>query len=64
MYLHRLMEEQKDRSGREQGVVAALRDGFGFIRCAQRDMRMFFHFNEVIDLVSRPECPVGQILVY
>ena len=35
-----------------QGVVAALRDGFGFIKCAQRDMRMFFHFNEVIDLVS------------
>ena len=34
-----------------QGLVAALRDGFGFIRCAQRDMRMFFHFNEVINLV-------------
>lgn len=40
-----------------QGVVAALRDGFGFIRCAQRDMRMFFHFNEFIDLVS--SLPVG-----
>ena len=35
-----------------QGVIAALRDGFGFIRCAQRDSRMFFHFNEVINLVS------------
>jgi len=35
-----------------QGVVAALRDGFGFIRCAQRDMRMFFHFKELIDLVK------------
>ena len=35
-----------------QGVIAALRDGFGFIRCAQRDTRMFFHFNEVISLVS------------
>ena len=34
-----------------QGIIAALRDGFGFIRCAQRDMRMFFHFNEVISLV-------------
>lgn len=32
-------------------MVAALRDGFGFIRCAQRDMRMFFHFKELIDLV-------------
>ncbi|XP_064387702.1 cold shock domain-containing protein E1-like [Halichondria panicea] len=48
--LHRLVEEQKDTSQRETGVVAALRDGFGFIKCAQRDMRMFFHFNEVIDL--------------
>ena len=35
-----------------QGIIAALRDGFGFIRCAERDTRMFFHFNEVIDTVS------------
>ena len=35
-----------------QGIIAAVRDGFGFIRCAQRDARMFFHFNEVIDIVS------------
>ena len=33
-------------------MIAALRDGFGFIRCADRDARMFFHFNEVIDSVS------------
>ena len=35
-----------------QGMIVALRDGFGFIRCAKRDLRMFFHFNEVIDSVS------------
>ena len=34
-----------------QGIIAALRDGFGFIRCAERDTRLFFHFNEVIDTV-------------
>ena len=32
---------------REQGMVQALKDGFGFIRCAERDARMFFHFSEV-----------------
>ncbi|XP_015595682.1 cold shock domain-containing protein E1 [Cephus cinctus] len=35
---------------REQGVIAALKDGFGFIRCVDRDARLFFHFNEVLDV--------------
>lgn len=35
---------------REQGVIAALKDGFGFIRCVYRDSRLFFHFNEVLDV--------------
>ena len=35
---------------REQGMVQALKDGFGFIRCAERDARMFFHFSEVLDV--------------
>lgn len=34
---------------REQGVVAALKEGFGFLRCTERDTRLFFHFNEVLD---------------
>uniref|UniRef100_A0A8C4QDJ2 Cold shock domain containing E1, RNA-binding n=1 Tax=Eptatretus burgeri TaxID=7764 RepID=A0A8C4QDJ2_EPTBU len=34
---------------REMGVVAALRDGFGFIKCVEREPRMFFHFSEVLD---------------
>lgn len=32
-----------------QGVIAAMRDGFGFIKCVDRDARMFFHFSEVLD---------------
>ncbi|XP_033340905.2 cold shock domain-containing Unr [Megalopta genalis] len=36
---------------REQGIIAALKDGFGFIRCADRELaRLFFHFNEVLDV--------------
>ncbi|XP_076285860.1 cold shock domain-containing Unr [Lasioglossum baleicum] len=36
---------------REQGIIAVLKDGFGFIRCADRDLaRLFFHFNEVLDV--------------
>lgn len=36
---------------REQGVITVLKDGYGFIRCADRDItRLFFHFNEVLDV--------------
>lgn len=31
-------------------MIAALKDGFGFIRCVERDPRLFFHFNEVLDV--------------
>ncbi|XP_055510793.1 cold shock domain-containing protein E1 isoform X2 [Leucoraja erinacea] len=34
---------------RELGVIAAMRDGFGFIKCVDRDARMFFHFSEIMD---------------
>ena len=33
---------------RERGFVAVLRDGYGFIRCVDRDGRMFFHSSEVL----------------
>ncbi|XP_059352111.1 cold shock domain-containing protein E1-like isoform X3 [Daphnia carinata] len=33
---------------RETGVVAAVKEGYGFIKCAERDARVFFHFSEVI----------------
>jgi len=31
---------------REQGVVATVKENFGFIKCADRDIRIFFHFSE------------------
>uniref|UniRef100_A0A672P0A6 Cold shock domain-containing protein E1-like n=1 Tax=Sinocyclocheilus grahami TaxID=75366 RepID=A0A672P0A6_SINGR len=34
---------------REMGVIAAMRDGFGFIKCVDREARMFFHFSEVLE---------------
>lgn len=49
-----LLDETFEVSGerREQGVVAALKDGFGFLRCVDRNVRLFFHFTEVLDTVS------------
>lgn len=35
---------------REQGVVISLKEGFGFLRCADREPSIFFHFNEVLDV--------------
>lgn len=35
---------------REQGVVCSLKEGFGFIRCVEREQKMFFHFAEVLRL--------------
>lgn len=48
-----LLEETFDVSGekREQGIIAALKDGFGFLRCVERNTRIFFHFTEVLDTV-------------
>ena len=36
----------------QQGVVASLKEGFGFIKCCDRDARMFFHYSELLDSVS------------
>lgn len=52
-----------------QGVIAAIRDGFGFIKCVDRDARMFFHFSEVLeetqlhisDEVEFTVVPVGPV---
>ena len=33
---------------REEGIVGTVKDGFGFIKCADRDARLFFHFSEVL----------------
>lgn len=33
-----------------QGVIFTIKDGFGFIKCANREQpRLFFHFSEIID---------------
>ncbi|GFR76349.1 cold shock domain-containing protein E1, partial [Elysia marginata] len=51
-----LLEETFDYSGdiRETGIIAALKDGYGFIYCAERDLRLFFHFSEFMDLTYSP----------
>nr|XP_022919835.1 cold shock domain-containing protein E1 [Onthophagus taurus] len=47
-----LLEESFKVSGerREQGVVASVKDGFGFLKCVEREPRLFFHFNELLDV--------------
>ena len=32
-----------------QGIISNLKDGYGFIQCAERENRVFFHFSELID---------------
>uniref|UniRef100_A0A182N204 CSD domain-containing protein n=1 Tax=Anopheles dirus TaxID=7168 RepID=A0A182N204_9DIPT len=46
-----LLDETFQVSGekREQGMVASLKEGFGFLRCVERSVRLFFHFTEVLD---------------
>lgn len=34
---------------REKGLVVAVKEGFGFIKCQDREARMFFHFSELLD---------------
>ena len=53
-----LLDETFKVSGekREQGVIASLKDGFGFLRCVERSVRLFFHFTEVLDTVSLKLC--------
>lgn len=64
-----LLDESFVVSGekRETGVVATVKDGYGFIRCADRDARVFFHFSEVIsqdeevNLNSEVEFTISQV---
>lgn len=39
----------KNGQTREVGVVSSLKEGFGFIRCAEQDLSIFFHFSEVLE---------------
>ncbi|KAJ1525069.1 hypothetical protein ONE63_009914 [Megalurothrips usitatus] len=47
-----LLDESFNVSGerREQGVVTAVKDGYGFLRCVEREPKLFFHFSEVLDV--------------
>ncbi|XP_075164340.1 cold shock domain-containing Unr [Haematobia irritans] len=46
-----LLDETFKVSGekREQGVIASLKEGFGFIRSVERNVRIFFHYTEILD---------------
>jgi len=35
---------------REKGYIVTLKEGYGFIRCTDRDARMFFHHSEMLDI--------------
>ena len=43
----------KDGQKRDVGVVTALKEGFGFIKCAEQDLSIFFHFSEILEQVKR-----------
>jgi cold shock CspA family protein len=49
-----ISEAAHDQDLREMGVICTLRDGFGFIKCADRDARVFFHYSELLDQQSDP----------
>lgn len=64
-----LLDESFAVSGekRETGIIAAVKEGYGFIRCAERDARVFFHFSEIVsteetvDMNSEVEFTVSQV---
>lgn len=35
---------------REKGYIVTLKEGYGFIRCTDREARMFFHYSELLDV--------------
>ncbi|XP_057296405.1 cold shock domain-containing protein E1-like isoform X2 [Hydractinia symbiolongicarpus] len=39
----------KNGQTRDYGVVSSLKDGFGFIKCTDQDLSIFFHFSEVLE---------------
>jgi len=34
---------------REKGIINSLKEGYGFVNCAEKDLRVFFHFSELLD---------------
>lgn len=39
----------KDGQKRSYGVIGGLKEGFGFIKCVDREQSLFFHFSEVME---------------
>ena len=35
---------------REQGIIQACKEGFGFLKCVERSEKMFFHFSECLEV--------------
>lgn len=40
---------------REQGIIAVLKQGFGFLRSVEREPKIYFTFNEVLDIQRKLE---------
>ncbi|KAJ8929356.1 hypothetical protein NQ314_017960 [Rhamnusium bicolor] len=57
-----LLDESFRVSGekREQGVVASIKEGFGFLKCVEREARLFFHFNEILDVDRTNEVQIND----
>ena len=47
------LADDESSETREVGMVTNLKEGFGFIKCADRDARVFFHFSEAVETVSQ-----------
>lgn len=55
---------------REQGIIAVLKQGFGFLRSVEREPKIYFTFNEVLDIQRKLECndevefTVAQVILF
>ena len=45
---------------RETGVVIAVKEAYGFIRCADREDKVFFHFSELTNVTKVREVDRGD----
>lgn len=45
---------------REEGVIASLLESFGFIKCAQRNEEVFFHYSELTRELDPSMLEIGQ----
>jgi len=45
----------------EVGVVVQVRDTFGFVRCLDRNARLFFHFSAIEGWPHRPTMPLPRV---